>query len=166
MTHDILPTVVYTINGNFSPCNQTVPQIQSNAFPLLAGGDGARLLLHGGLGLEDAALAAVTSAVDVAVRVGSFVGRGLHEGVATLGLVEAHKDEAGHDKDPVDVVADYGAVGGRIGPAKDGVEDTPGLTSGSLGTTTLRDCVSELGIKGRAARVLLTLTCQTLLSMS
>lgn len=53
------------------------------------------------------------------------VGLGLHEGVAVVRLVEAHDDETNHDGDPVKVVGEDRAVGGGVGPAEDGVEDTP-----------------------------------------
>lgn len=80
--------------------------------------------------------------MDITVGIGRL-GLGLHEGVAASGLVEAHNDEAGHDKDPVDVVGDDRAVGGRVGPSKDGVEDTPSLAARSFRTTAL-ERISQL----------------------
>lgn len=55
---------------------------------------------------------------------------GLEEGVVALGLLEAHGGEAGHDKEPIEVVRDDGAVGGRVLPAENGVEDAPAAVVG------------------------------------
>jgi hypothetical protein len=57
-------------------------------------------------------------------------GLGLREGPAAVGLVEPHDDETEHDADPVQVVRDDRAISGRVGPAQDGVEDTPAVLDG------------------------------------
>lgn len=48
-----------------------------------------------------------------------------------LGLLEAQRDKHADDKEPVQVVRDDGPVGGRVGPAEDGVEDAPAAVGGA-----------------------------------
>lgn len=45
-------------------------------------------------------------------------------------LLETHNDEACHDTDPVEVVRDNRAIGGRVCPTQDSVEDTPAILDG------------------------------------
>jgi hypothetical protein len=106
---------------------------------LLSSRNGIGLFANRRLGLDDTGVAASAGAVAVAVRVGRL-GLGLHKGVAAGGLAEAHNEEGGNDKDPVDVVGDNGAVGGRVGPAKDGVEDAPGFGAGRFWAAALESC--------------------------
>jgi len=47
-------------------------------------------------------------------------------------LVVSHGNESNHDDDPVQIVGQHRAVGCRICPAKDGVEDTPSATAVDL----------------------------------
>lgn len=87
------------------------------------------LLLGISLGLQHGALVAVaTTAALLGERLGwgfGLVSLGFHERPAASGFAESKSDEAGHDEDPVDIVGDDGAVGGRVSPAEDGVENTP-----------------------------------------
>lgn len=62
---------------------------------------------------------------------------GLHERPPSLDLLEAQKNQPGHDEDPVDVVGDDRAVGGRVVPAQDGVEDAPAAAAVQLGIAAL-----------------------------
>ena len=51
-------------------------------------------------------------------------------------LVEEAAD--GDDQgEPVDVVGDDGAVGGRVGPAEDSLEDAPAAIVGHIGVAAL-----------------------------
>ena len=62
---------------------------------------------------------------------------GLHKWPATGGFAEAHNDEAGHDKDPVDIVRNDGPVCRRVCPAKNGIEDAPGFVAACFGRAAL-----------------------------
>lgn len=55
---------------------------------------------------------------------------GLYERIMALGLLESHDAEAGHDKDPIHIVGNDGAVGGRVLPAENCIEDTPAAIVG------------------------------------
>lgn len=60
--------------------------------------------------------------------------------------MEAQDEEADDDEDPVDVVGDDGTVGGRIGPAKDTVQDTPRLRARRFRAAALQKSVCEIRI--------------------
>lgn len=45
-------------------------------------------------------------------------------------LLETHDDKACHDTDPVEVIRDNRAIGGRVCPTQDSVEDTPAILDG------------------------------------
>lgn len=49
----------------------------------------------------------------------------LLEGPPSLGLAKSKEDERRHDKHPVEVVRDDGAISASVVPAEDGVEDAP-----------------------------------------
>lgn len=49
----------------------------------------------------------------------------LHKRKVSFDLSIAHEEEAGDDDNPVQIIRDDGAEGGRILPAKNGVEDAP-----------------------------------------
>lgn len=51
--------------------------------------------------------------------------------------MESHRQEGGDDSNPVQIVGDDGAVGGRVVPAEDGVEDAPAAAAVELRTATL-----------------------------
>lgn len=97
-----------------------------------------RLCGIGGGGLLSDGKALVGGSVSFAAGLGrGVVGLGLHEGVAVVSLVEAHNDETNHDGDPVEVVREDRAVGGGVGPAEDGVEDTPTAVVSTLRSAAL-----------------------------
>lgn len=64
-------------------------------------------------------------------------GVGLVEGPARL-FAAGHGGEAQGDGDPVEVVRDDGADGGRVLPAEDGVEDAPDAAAVEVGVAALR----------------------------
>ena len=54
-----------------------------------------------------------------------------------LCFLVAHDDEAGNDDDPVQIVGDDRAVGRRVLPAENGIEDTPSATAIEFRVTEL-----------------------------
>ena len=68
---------------------------------------------------------------------GGTAGLGLHERIAAVSLVEAHDDETSHDAEPVEVVGDDRTVSGGVGPAENGVEDTPAAVVSTLRSAAL-----------------------------
>lgn len=93
---------------------------------------------------------------------------GLEEREVPLRLLEAHNHEADDDGDPVAVVGDDGAVGGRVLPAEDRVEDAPSAAAVEFGVAELRGLVRfcVLCLEEKEGGRKLTLTCHTLSSMS
>lgn len=69
--------------------------------------------------------------------VGELLGLAAGERPVAL-LVANHGEEARGDGDPVEVVGDDGADGGRVLPAEDGVEDAPEAASVEVGVAALR----------------------------
>ena len=88
---------------------------------------------------------------------------GFHEWEMALRFLEPHQQEADDHDNPIHVVRDDGAVGCRVLPTEEGVEDTPSSAAVQLWVTIL-GCISYGA--GIFNDLLLTLTCQTLLSMS
>ena len=83
------------------------------------------------------AVAAALVARSLSVVGRSRLGLGLEQGVVALDLAEAEDEEGADDEEPVHVVRDDGAVGGRVGPAEDGVEETPSAAAVDLGAAAL-----------------------------
>jgi hypothetical protein len=67
-------------------------------------------------------------------------------------LVEDHAPESGHDREPVDIVGDDGAVRGRVGPAQDRVEDAPSACAVAFLVATLRYPLAPQGQKRGCGR--------------
>ena len=77
-------------------------------------------------------------------------------------LIVSHHSKANDDCDPVAVVRDDRAVGGRVLPAENGVEDSPSATAIEFWVAELGN-VSCIRMRGVSE---LTLTCHTLWPMS
>lgn len=82
-------------------------------------------------------------AVCILLALCAGLGLGLHERPVALDLPEPHDEEARDDKDPVHVVRDDAAVGRRVVPAKDGIEEAPAAATVQLGTTALKGGTSS-----------------------
>ena len=67
-------------------------------------------------------------------------------------LLERQEQEAHGYGNPVDVVGDDRAVGGRVVPAEDGVEDTPAAAAVELGAAALEELVIRSPPRGDARR--------------
>lgn len=92
---------------------------------------------HGLISVRSGAVAAALVARSLSVVGRSRLGLGLEQGVVALDLAEAEDEEGADDEEPVHVVRDDGAVGGRVGPAQDGVEETPSAAAVDLGAAAL-----------------------------
>ena len=95
---------------------------------------------HGLITRRAGAVAAALAALSLGVvgRGGlSLLGLALEQGVVALDLAESKDKESADDEDPVQVVRDDGAVGGRVGPAEDGVEETPSAAAVDLRAAAL-----------------------------
>lgn len=73
--------------------------------------------------------------------------------LAAVLLAPPQADEQQHDEDPVDVVGDDGAVGGRVLPAKQGVEDLPTVVSLWVAAVDVPDRLTN--VVGAGARAVL-----------
>lgn len=60
-------------------------------------------------------------------------------------LVVTHGEKCNNDDDPVEVVGKDRAVRGRVGPAKEGIEDAPTASAINFGVVTLRRMSALLG---------------------
>jgi hypothetical protein len=61
----------------------------------------------------------------------------------TMDFAVSHGQETQDDCNPVHVIRDDGAVGGRVLPAKHGVEDTPSSTTIELWIAELENKVND-----------------------
>jgi len=57
----------------------------------------------------------------------------------TLDLAVAHGEKSDDDGPPVDVVRDDGAVGGRVLPAQEAVEDSPAAAAVDIWAAALNE---------------------------
>jgi hypothetical protein len=88
--------------------------------------------------------------VRVLIHPGRVLRLRLHQRPIALLLVVQQRQESRRDGDPVHIIGDHGAVGGRIGPAQEGIEDGPTATArGDLRPATL--CIPDVSGPFRSA---------------
>lgn len=85
---------------------------------------------------------------DIALRYGRTVGircirasfTNAGERTTTLSLTVPEEQEATDDYDPVDVVRDDRAIGSRVGPPENGIQNAPPTSTVVLRAATLQHC--------------------------
>lgn len=62
---------------------------------------------------------------------------GREERNVAVTFIVPHANISSDDTDPVEVVTQHGSIGGRVGPAEKGVEDTPSTTATQFGVAAV-----------------------------